>query len=77
METIEEIKSIIKNILSSGEVRSDITAQDFADLSCLRGFHYNPERYNIDEHDAKTLRAWFYNNTSEYYLPILKEFFHV
>lgn len=74
---MEEIKSIIKNIVESGELRSNISAEDFADLSCLRGFHYNPERYNIEEHDAKTLRAWFHNNNSEYYLPILKEFFYV
>lgn len=77
MENIEEIRSIVSKIMDSGEVRSNISIEDFAGLSCLRHFHYNPERFDIEEADAKTLRAYFHNVGQDIYSEQLKDLFNV
>ena len=64
---MEEIRNIIKNILSSGELGKDVTLDHFVELSCLRYFHYNPEKFHIEEYDAKLLRSYFHNNKEGIY----------
>lgn len=74
---MEEIRIIVEKIMSSGEVCKDISLEDFVSLSCLRHFHYNPEKFDIEEHDAKFLRSYFHNNTAEIYNNNLKDLFNV
>ena len=72
---MEEIRNIIKNILSSGELEKDIILEHFVELSCLRHFHYNPEKFDIEEYDAKLLRSYFHNNKEDVYREHISDLF--
>lgn len=77
MENITEIIAITNNILNSGGLPENTDYNKFIQMSFERVFHYNPENYGVDEHDAKTLRGFFHNHSENEYINHLKPLFNV